>query len=134
MSSKISREEVLNWLNSQSVLEINNLIKDLESSWDIKLGGIQQLDTSGINKNNMGEKSTPATATEDKKFDVILDNYGSNKINVIKEIRSILGLGLKEAKSFVESTPKIIKSSISSIEAEEIKSKFNSLGAVVSIK
>ncbi|QPJ58599.1 50S ribosomal protein L7/L12 [Candidatus Pinguicoccus supinus] len=82
----------------------------------------------------MGEKSTPATATEDKKFDVILDNYGSNKINVIKEIRSILGLGLKEAKSFVESTPKMIKSSISSIEAEEIKSKFNSLGAGVSIK
>jgi large subunit ribosomal protein L7/L12 len=133
MSSKISKEEVLEWLNNQSVLEINKLIKDLENSWDIKLSDINQPSSSTTNLND-GSITEAKTSTEDRKFDVILENYGSNKINIIKEIRVVLGLGLKEAKSFVESAPKIIKNSVSSVEAEELREKFKSLGADISVK
>ena len=114
--AEIKKEEVINWLSNQSVIEIADLVKELEDKWGVS--------AAEANASSQEEKT---------EFDVILKSFGGNKIAVIKEVRSITGLGLKEAKDLVESAPKPIKEAIDKNESEEIKKKLEAVGAEVEI-
>lgn len=121
----LSAEQLLEALSSLTVLELAELNKKLEEKWGV----------SATSFSTPAATSAGVVAEEVKdKFDVILATVGDNKINVIKEVRSVTGLGLKEAKDLVESSPKIIKSDVPTSEAEEIKKKFEAVGAKVELK
>ena len=124
----ITKDQVLDFIANMSVLEMSELVKDMEEKF-----GVSAADAA---------VATPAESvgggeavTEEKtEFDVILTSFGEKKINVIKEIRGITGLGLKEAKEAVESAPKAVKEGVSKEEAEEIKKKLEEAGASAEIK
>ncbi len=126
--SDITKEKVIEWLSSQSVLEVAALVKDLEEKWGVSAAApvaVAAAATGG------GE----AAAVEEKDaFDVILKAAGANKIAVIKEVRAITGLGLKEAKDLVEGAPKPVKEGVSKDEAAELEKKLKEAGAEVEIK
>lgn len=125
----ITKEDVIEWLSSQSVLEIAGLVKDLEEKWGVSaaapVAAIAAAPGAG------GEAAAEEEKTE---FDVILKSFGSNKIAVIKEVRGITGLGLKEAKELVEGAPKAIKEATTKEDAEDLKKKLEAAGAEVEIK
>ena len=126
--SDINKEQVIEWLSNQSVLEIAGLVKDLEEKWGVSAAApvaVAAAPAAG------GE----AAAVEEKtEFDVILKSAGANKIAVIKEVRAITGLGLKEAKDLVEGAPKPIKEGVSKDEAKDIETKIKAAGAEVEVK
>jgi len=126
----ISKEDVIEWLSGQSVLEIAGLVKDLEEKWGVSAAAPVAVAAAP------GAGGGDAAAPEEEKteFDVVLADFGAKKINVIKEVRSITGLGLKEAKELVEGAPKPVKEAVSKEEAEEVKSKLEAAGAKVEIK
>lgn len=114
-------------LSNLTVLEAAELSKMLEEKWGVSAAAPVAVAAAG--------GGAPAEAAEEKtEFDVVLADAGANKINVIKEVRSITGLGLKEAKDLVESAPKPIKEAISKGEAEELKKKLEDAGAKVELK
>ena len=114
-------------LSILTVLEAAELSKMLEEKWGVSAAAPVAVAAAG--------GGAPAEAAEEKtEFDVVLADAGANKINVIKEVRSITGLGLKEAKDLVESAPKPIKEAISKGEAEELKKKLEDAGAKVELK
>lgn len=124
--SNISKEQVIDWLSGQSVLEIAGLVKDLESKWGVSAAAPVAA---------MAAAPVAVEAAEEKtEFDVILADAGANKINVIKEVRAITGLGLKEAKDLVESAPKAVKEATNKNDAADIKKKLEAAGAKVEIK
>lgn len=125
----ITKEDVIEWLSNQSVLEIAGLVKDLEEKWGVSAAAPVAAVAAGPAAG--GEAAAEEEKTE---FDVILKGHGSNKIAVIKEVRSITGLGLKEAKDLVESAPKAIKEATSKEDAEDLKKKLEATGAEVEIK
>ena len=115
-------------LSNLTVLEAAELSKMLEEKWGVSAAAPVAVAAAG-------GAAAPAEAAEEKtEFDVVLAEAGANKINVIKEVRSITGLGLKEAKDLVESAPKAVKEAISKGEAEEIKKKLEDAGAKVELK
>jgi large subunit ribosomal protein L7/L12 len=115
-------------LSNLTVLEAAELSKMLEEKWGVSAAAPVAVAAAGGG-------AAPAEAAEEKtEFDVILADAGANKINVIKEVRSITGLGLKEAKDLVEAAPKAVKEGISKGEAEEIKKKLEDAGAKVEVK
>jgi large subunit ribosomal protein L7/L12 len=118
-------EKLSETLSSLTVLELADLSKKLEEKW-----GVSALSFS------TAAPTSNSNATEElkDKFEVVLVSIGENKINVIKEVRAITGLGLKEAKDLVEAAPKTVKSDASISEAEEIKKKLESVGAKVDLK
>ena len=126
----ITKEQVKEWLGSQSVIEIADLVKELEEDWGVSaaapVAAVAAAPAAGGGDSG-GEE-------EKDEFDVVLTDFGSNKIAVIKEVRGITGLGLKEAKELVESTPKPIKEGIPKGEAEEIQKKLEAAGAKVEVK
>ena len=124
----ITKADVIEWLSNQSVLEIAGLVKDLEEKWGVSAAA----PVAAVAAVPAGE----AAAAEEEKteFDVILKSFGSNKIAVIKEVRAITGLGLKEAKDLVESAPKAIKEATTKEDAEDLKKKLDATGAEVEIK
>ncbi len=124
----ITKEDVIEWLSGQSVLEIAALVKDLEEKWGVSAAAPVAV-AAGAPAG--GEAAPEEEKTE---FDVVLKSFGSNKIAVIKEVRGITGLGLKEAKDLVESAPKAIKEATSKEDAEDIKKKLEGAGAEVEIK
>lgn len=124
----ITKEDVIEWLSGQSVLEIAGLVKDLEEKWGVSAAAPVAVAAGAP----AGEAAEPEE--EKTEFDVVLKSFGSNKIAVIKEVRGITGLGLKEAKDLVESAPKAIKEATSKDDAEEIKKKLEGAGAEVEIK
>jgi len=127
----ISREEVLGWIEQASILEINQLVKDLESKFGITAVAAAPVAMAG----GGGAAAAPAAAAEEKtEFDVVLTVVGDKKINVIKAVREVTNLGLKEAKDLVEGAPKPIKEGVPKEEAEQIKKKFEEVGATVEIK
>ena len=127
--AEIKKEEVINWLSNQSVLEIADLVKELEDKWGVSAAAPVAAVAAAP-----GAAEANASSQEEKtEFDVILKSFGGNKIAVIKEVRSITGLGLKEAKDLVESAPKPIKEAIDKNESEEIKKKLEAVGAEVEI-
>lgn len=125
---EIKKEEVIEWLSNQSVLEIAGLVKDLEEKW-----GVSAAAPVAVAAAPAGGAATPA-AEEKTEFDVILADMGAKKIDVIKEVKAITGLGLAEAKVLVEGAPKPVKEGIGKKEAEEIKAKLEAAGAKVELK
>ena len=123
----ITKEDVIEWLSGQSVLEIAGLVKDLEEKWGVSAAAPVAIAAAA-------PAEAAEAAEEQTEFDVVLKNFGSNKISVIKEVRAITGLGLKEAKDMVESAPKAIKEATTKDDAEEIKKKLEAAGAEVEIK
>jgi len=124
--SNITKDQVIEWLSAQPVLELAALVKDLEEKWGVSAAAAVVA---------AGPAAAAAAPAEEKtEFDVILAEAGSNKIGVIKEVRAITGLGLKEAKDLVEGAPKPVKEGASKDEAEEIKKKLEAAGAKVELK
>ena len=114
-------------LSALTVLEAAELSKMLEEKWGVSAAAPVAVAAAG--------GAAPAAAEEEKtEFDVILTDAGANKINVIKEVRAITGLGLKEAKDLVEAAPKAVKEGISKGEADDIKKKLEDAGAKVDVK
>jgi large subunit ribosomal protein L7/L12 len=127
--STITKDQVIEWLSSQSVLEIAGLVKDLEAKWGVSAAAPVAVAAAA------GPAAAAAAPAEEKtEFNVVLVEAGANKIGVIKEVRAITGLGLKEAKDLVEGAPKAVKEGAAKAEAEEIKKKLEAAGAKVELK
>ena len=126
--SNITKDQVIEWLSSQSVIDLAALVKDLEGKWGVSAAAAVAAAPAG------GAAAAAAPAEEKTEFNVVLTEAGANKIGVIKEVRAITGLGLKEAKDLVEGAPKSVKDGASKAEAEEIKKKLEAAGAKVELK
>ena len=119
-------EQLTETLSSLTVLQLAELSKKLEEKWGVSAAAFAvAAPAAGTNTNAVTEKD---------KFEVVLVASGDNKINVIKEVRAITGLGLKEAKDLVEGAPKTLKTDIAKIDAEEMKKKLEAAGAKVELK
>jgi large subunit ribosomal protein L7/L12 len=125
----ISRAEVVDYLANMTVLELSTLIKELEEKFGVSAAVPMAMAAAGP----MAAEAAPA-AEEQTEFDVVLTVCGPNKIQVIKEVRAVTSLGLKEAKEAVENVPTTLKEAISKAEAEEVKKKLEAQGATVEIK
>jgi len=110
----LTKDQVIEWLSSQSVLQLNELVKELETKWGVSAAAVAAAPAAG-------GAAPAAAAAEQTEFTVVLKDAGANKIGVIKEVRAITGLGLKEAKDLVEGAPKPIKENVAKAEAEELK-------------
>jgi len=128
--SDISKEQVIDWLSGQSVIEIADLVKELEEKWGVSAAAPAAIAVAAPAGGDGGD----AAAEEKTEFDVILTEMGGNKIAVIKEVRAITGLGLKEAKELVEGAPKPVKEGVSKDEAEEVSKNLETAGAKAEIK
>ena len=126
--STITKDKVIEWLSGQSVLEIAGLVKDLETKWGVSAAAPVAVAAAAP------AAAAAAPAEEKTEFDVSLLEAGANKIGVIKEVRAITALGLKEAKDLVEGAPKPVKEAVSKADAEEIKKKLEAAGAKVELK
>ena len=129
--SDITKDQVVEWLSSQSVIEVADLVKELEEKWGVSAAAPAAV---AVAAPAGGGDAGGAAAEEKTEFDVVLTEYGGNKIAVIKEVRGITGLGLKEAKELVEGAPKPVKEGVSKDEAEEISKKLEAAGAKAEIK
>jgi large subunit ribosomal protein L7/L12 len=125
----ITREQVVDYLSNLPVIQLADLIKTLEDKWGVKAAPAAVAVAAGA-----PAAAAAAPAEEKTEFDVELKEAGANKIAVIKVVREITGLGLKEAKDLVESAPKTLKEGISKAEAEEMKKKLEDAGAKVELK
>jgi len=124
----ITKEEVLSFIENMTVLELSGFVKELEEKFGVTaMAPMAMMPTTATG----AVAEAPAEQTE---FDVILTSSGDKKIQVIKEVRAITGLGLKEAKALVDEAPKPVKQAISKDEAASIKQKLEEVGAVVEIK
>ena len=129
--SDITKDQVVEWLSSQSVIEVAELVKELEEKWGVSAAAPAAV---AVAAPAGGGDAGGGAAEEKSEFDVVLTEFGGNKIAVIKEVRGITGLGLKEAKELVESAPKPVKEGVSKEEAEEISKKLEAAGAKAEIK
>ena len=125
--SNITKEQVIEFLSAQSVLDIAGLVKDLETKWGVSAAAPVAVAAAG-------GAAAAAPAEEKTTFDVILKAKGATPINVIKEVRAITGLGLKEAKDLVDGAPKPVKEGVSKDEAKDIEAKLKAAGAEVEVK
>lgn len=121
----MSKEQIIEAIKGMSVLELNDLVKAIEEEFGV---------TAAAPVAVAGGAAGGEAAEEKTEFDVILANAGGSKINVIKAVRAITGLGLKEAKGLVDGAPAPVKEGASKEEAEEIKSKLEEAGATVELK
>jgi large subunit ribosomal protein L7/L12 len=126
----ITKIEVLEWIDQATMLDISDLVKNLEEKYGISAAAAMPVMMSGAAG---GAEAKPA-AEEKTEFTVVLSAIGEKKINVIKVVREVTSLGLKEAKDLVEGAPKPIKEGVSKEEADAIKKKFEEAGATVEIK
>ncbi len=124
----ITKDDVIEFISNMSVLELSELVTELEEKFGVSAAA--PVAFAGA----MPAAGDAAAAEEQTEFDVILDTFGDKKINVIKEVRAITGLGLKEAKALVEEVPKAVKEGISKDEAEKVKEQLEGAGAQVSLK
>ncbi|MDE0092850.1 MAG: 50S ribosomal protein L7/L12 [Oligoflexia bacterium] len=125
---ELNKEQVIDYLSQMPVIELAGLIKDLEEKWGVSA-------TAPVSVATAGAGAESGSATEEKtEFDVTLASVGSNKIAVIKEVRVVTSLGLKEAKDLVESAPKPVKKGVPKEEADKIKLALEKAGAKVEIK
>ena len=126
-----TREDVIEFLKNMTLLEASQLVKDLEETFGVSAAAAAVAAPTAA----AGGGGEAAAAAEEKtEFDVILQAIGGNKINVIKVVREVTALGLKEAKDLVEAAPKAVKEGVSKEEAETIKKKFTEAGATVEVK
>ena len=126
--ANITKDQVIEFISNMSVLEMSELVKEMEDKFGVSAAAAVAAPVDA------GSGDAAAPAEEKTEFDVILTSIGEKKINVIKEVRGITGLGLKEAKDAVESAPKAIKEGVSKEEAEEVKKKLEEAGASVELK
>jgi large subunit ribosomal protein L7/L12 len=124
----ITQEQVVDYLSNMPVIKLAELVKELEGKWGVSAAPVAVAGVGG------GAAPAAAAAEEKTEFDVVLADAGANKINVIKAVREITSLGLKEAKDLVEGAPKAIKEGIGKAEAEDIKKKLEAAGAKVEVK
>ena len=120
----VAKEDVVSFIDNMTVLEMSEFVKELEEKYGVTAAAP-----------TVAVAATPGAAAEEKtEFDVVLAAVGDKKIQVIKEVRAITGLGLKDAKDLVESAPKPIKEGVKKEEADEIKQKIEAAGATVEVK
>jgi large subunit ribosomal protein L7/L12 len=124
----ITKEDVIEFISNMSVLDLSELVKELEEKFGVSAAA--PVAFAGA----MPAAEGGAVEEEQTEFDVILETFGDKKINVIKEVRAITGLGLKEAKALVEEAPKPVKEGIPKEEANKIKEQLEGAGAQVSVK
>lgn len=127
--AEITKEDVIEYLSNLTVLELSELVKDLEEKFGVSAAAPVAAMPMGAMPGDAG-----GAAEEKTEFDVILKSAGDKKINVIKEVRKITGLGLKEAKALVEEAPKPVKEGIAKEDAEKIKEELEAAGAEIELK
>jgi large subunit ribosomal protein L7/L12 len=125
--SSVTKEQVISYIENLSVIDLSNLVKELETKFGVSSAPVAVAVAGGA-------AGGAAAAAEKTEFDVVLTSSGDNKINVIKEVRGITGLGLKEAKDLVEGAPKTVKEGVAKKDAEEMKKKLEAAGAKVELK
>jgi len=124
----ITREQVVDFLSNLNILQLSELVKELEEKWGVSAA-------APVAAASAAPAAAAAAPVEEKtEFDAVLAEIGANKIEVIKVVRAITGLGLKEAKDLVEAAPKAVKEGVSKNEAEDIQKKLSDAGAKVTIK
>jgi len=126
----ITKEDVKNYLKAAPMLEVAELVKELESEFGVSAAAMPVMMAGGA---MAGAAAAPVAEVKDA-FDVVLTEVGDKKINVIKVVREVTSLGLKEAKDLVDGAPKTVKEGVSKTEGEEIKKKFAEAGAKVDLK
>ena len=122
----VSKEDILEAISNMSVMDVVELVKDMEDKFGVSAAAVAVAAPAAGGAAEAAEEKT--------EFDVVLANVGGNKINVIKVVREVTGLGLKEAKEMVEGAPKAIKEGIAKDAAEELKKKLEEAGATVEVK
>jgi large subunit ribosomal protein L7/L12 len=127
--AEVNQQQVIDYIKGISVLELSQLVKELEKELGVSAAAAMPMATAG-----MGAGAAAAPAEEKTEFTATLTEVGGNKINVIKVVREVTSLGLKEAKDLVEGAPKPIKEGIPKDEADAIVKKFEAVGAKVEIK
>ena len=125
----LSNEDLLKELSAKPIMEVVELVKMLEEEWGVSAAAPVAVAAGPAAGGDAGE-----AAAEKDEFDVVLTSFGSTKVAVIKAVRTITGLGLKEAKDAVEGTPSVIKEAIAKGEAEEVKKQLEEVGATVELK
>ena len=121
----MTKEQIIEAIKEMSVLELNELVKACEEEFGVSAAAPVAV---------VGGAAAGAAAEEKSEFDVVLTNAGANKIKVIKAVRELTGLGLKEAKEIVDGAPKTIKEAVAKEEAEDMKAKLAEVGAEVELK
>jgi large subunit ribosomal protein L7/L12 len=124
--SELTKDQVVDFLSNLTVIELSNLVSELEEKWGVSAAAAVAVAA--------GPGGGGEVAEEQTEFDVILKDIGAKKINVIKAVRGITGLGLKEAKDLVEGAPNNIKEGVSKAECEDIKKQIEEAGGSVEIK
>jgi len=127
--AEITKEDVVQFIENMSVLDLSNLIKDLEEKFGVSAAAMAAPVAAVA-----GAGGEAAAAEEKTEFDVVLQSAGEKRINVIKIVRTITGLGLKEAKEFVDSLPKPVKEGLPKNEAEDVLKQLEEAGATAEIK
>ena len=127
----ISQDEVINYLSNLSVIDLVNLTKALEDKWGVKAAPVA---VAAAPAAGGGGAAAAAPVEEKTEFTVVLKNGGANKIGVIKVVREVTGLGLKDAKDLVDGAPKEVKAGVNKTEADEIVKKLKEAGAEVEVK
>jgi large subunit ribosomal protein L7/L12 len=136
MATTISRDEILDAIKNMTVLELSQLVKDMEEVFGVSaaapmmMGGMMP----GMMPGGDGAGAIAPVVEEQTEFDVMLTDFGANKIQVIKIVRELTGLGLKEAKDLVESAPKAVVSAVPKDQAEAARAKLEEQGAKVEVK
>jgi len=125
----VAKAEILDAISNMSVLELSNLIKDLEDKF-----GVSAATATVVAAAPAGGGAAAAAAEEQTEFTVVLTGFGENKVNVIKAVREVTGLGLKEAKDLVDGAPKPVKEGVSKADSEAILKKLIDAGAKAEIK
>ncbi|NWG12485.1 MAG: 50S ribosomal protein L7/L12 [Acidobacteria bacterium] len=128
----MTKNEVMEWIDQATMLEISDLVKSLEEKYGISAAAAMPVTVAGAP--SAGGAAAPSAAEEKTEFTVVLTAVGDKKINVIKAVREVTSLGLKEAKDLVEGAPKPVKEGVSKEEAETIRKKFEEAGATVEVK
>jgi len=135
MATTLSRDEIIDAIKNMSVIELSQLVKDMEQVFGVSaaapvmMGGFAPTAAGG------GDGAAPAApAEEPTEFNVMLTDFGANKIQVIKVVRELTGLGLKEAKDLVEAAPKAVKEGVNKDEAEAARAKLEGEGAKAEVK
>jgi large subunit ribosomal protein L7/L12 len=125
----VSKEEILDAIANMSVLDLSDLIKEMEEKF-----GVSAAAAVAVAAPAAGGGEAGAAAEEKTEFDVVLASFGENKVGVIKAVRAVTGLGLKEAKDLVEGAPKAVKEAVSKDEADSVKKQLEEAGATVEVK
>ena len=129
MATKISKDDVIEFISNMTVLELSELVKELEAKFGVSAAAPVAVATTALEKDEKAEEEAEKT-----EFDVVLTGVGDKKIQVIKVVRSVTNLGLKEAKELVDGAPNKVKEGVSKEDAENIKKQLEEAGAVVDIK